>query len=59
MKIYDCFLFNDENHILEIRLNILNKFVDYFVIIEFRETHQGTKKKQKINFKILNKYKKK
>ena len=59
MKIYDCFLFNDENHILEIRLNILNKFVDYFVIIEFGETHQGTKKGQKINFKILNKYKKK
>ena len=27
MKIYDCFTFNDENHILNIRLNELDKFV--------------------------------
>ena len=49
MKIYDCFLFNDENHILEIRLNELNKYVDYFVIVEFGQNHQGKIKGQKIN----------
>ena len=27
MKVYDCFAFNDENHILEIRLNELNSYV--------------------------------
>ena len=59
MKIYDCFLFNDENHILEIRLNELNKFVDYFVIVEFGQTHQGSKKGQLIDQKILKKFEKK
>ena len=45
MKIYDCFTFNDENNILEIRLNELNQYVDFFVIIEFGENHQGNKKR--------------
>ena len=44
MKIYDCTIFNGENRILEIRLNELNKFVDYFVIVEFGETFTGVKK---------------
>jgi len=56
MKIYDCFLFNDENHILEIRLNELNKYVDYFVIVEFGQNHQGKIKGQKINSKLINKF---
>lgn len=53
MKIFDCFTFNDENSILEIRLNEMNKNVDYFVIIEFGESHQGGKKGKKIDKKIL------
>ena len=52
-KIFDCFMFNNEEKLLEIRLNVLNKFVDYFVIIESEETHSGNKKKT--TFKI-NKY---
>ena len=44
-KIYDCFMFNNENDLLEIRLNILNNYVDYFIIIESSETHSGLKKK--------------
>ena len=59
MKIYDCFLFNDENHILEVRINELKDFVDYFIIIEFGENHQGKKKGKKINKEILEKFKKK
>ncbi len=59
MKIYDCFVFNDENHVLEIRLNELNKHVDYFVIIEFGENHQGGKKGKLINEDILKKFNKK
>ena len=59
MKIYDCFTFNDENHILEIRLHELDKFVDYFIIIEFGETHQGTKKEKSISEDLLKKFKKK
>jgi beta-1,4-mannosyl-glycoprotein beta-1,4-N-acetylglucosaminyltransferase len=30
MKIYDCFMYFDEDLILDLRLNILDKFVDYF-----------------------------
>ena len=32
MKIFDCTLYYDEDLILETRLNILDKFVDKFVI---------------------------
>ena len=56
MKIFDCFTFNDENLILELRLNVLKKYVDYFVIIEFGENHQGKKKGKKIDKKILEKF---
>jgi len=56
MNIFDCFLFNDENHILNIRLNTLDKYVDYFVIIEFGENHQGKRKGKKISTNILKKF---
>jgi beta-1,4-mannosyl-glycoprotein beta-1,4-N-acetylglucosaminyltransferase len=40
-KIYDVFTFNNELDILEVRLNILNDYVDYFVIVESTETFSG------------------
>ena len=52
MAIYDCFQYFNEDHIVELRLNILDKFVDYFVISESNKTHQG--KPKKINFDIKN-----
>tara|TARA_B100001123_G_scaffold135243_1_gene156851 strand:+ start:2990 stop:3799 length:810 start_codon:yes stop_codon:yes gene_type:complete len=48
MAIYDCFQFFDEEHILDLRLNILNKFVDFFVFVESTINHQG--KPKKLNF---------
>lgn len=57
MKIYDCFLFNDENQLLEVRLNELNSFVDYFVIVESEYNHQNKLKGKKINLDILNAFK--
>jgi hypothetical protein len=45
IKIYDIFTFFNEIEILEIRLNILDKYVDYFVIIEATETFSGIPKK--------------
>lgn len=42
--IYDIFTFNDELDMLEIRLNILNEYVDYFVIVEATETFSGVPK---------------
>ena len=55
MAIYDCFQFFDEEHILDLRLNILNKFVDFFVIVESTTNHQGVTKKLNYN---SNKFKK-
>ena len=34
MKVYDCFSYLDEDLLLELRLNIMDKFVDYFVIVK-------------------------
>mgnify|MGYP001395756211 CR=1 FL=1 len=50
MAIYDCFQYFNEDHIVDLRLNILNEYVDYFVISESTKTHQG--KVKKINFDI-------
>jgi beta-1,4-mannosyl-glycoprotein beta-1,4-N-acetylglucosaminyltransferase len=43
-KIYDCFNFFNELEILEMRLNILYEYVDYFVIVESSVTHTGLDK---------------
>lgn len=44
MKIYDCFIFNNEVDLLELRLNILDDVVDKFVIIEGKKTFSGNDK---------------
>jgi beta-1,4-mannosyl-glycoprotein beta-1,4-N-acetylglucosaminyltransferase len=44
MKIYDCFYFFDELDLLEIRLNILDNYVDQFVLVEAKETFNGKPK---------------
>ena len=44
MDIYDCFMFFDEDLLLDIRLNSLNKYVKKFVISEATYTHNGTEK---------------
>ena len=55
MKIFDCFMYFDEDNVLDLRLNILDKYVDYFVIVESVFTHRGDKRKLRFN---LNKYEK-
>ena len=52
-KIYDCITFFKENFITNIRFEILNKFVDYFVVCESLYDHRG--KKKKLNFLLKNK----
>jgi beta-1,4-mannosyl-glycoprotein beta-1,4-N-acetylglucosaminyltransferase len=44
MKIYDCFQFFNELDLLEIRLNIMNDYVDYFVLTESTVTFSGLDK---------------
>ena len=55
MKIYDCFMFYDEDLVIDLRLNILNEYVHKFVIVESKFTHSG--KKRELLFDI-NKYSK-
>jgi len=40
MKIFDCVIYLDEDLLLDLRFNILNDYVDYFVIVESSKTWQ-------------------
>ena len=57
MKIYDCFMYFDEEVVVDVRLNTLNQFVDYFVIVESRFTHKGASRQLKFNHKKFEKFK--
>ena len=57
MKIFDCFMYFDEEAVLELRLNILNKYVDYFVVVESSFTHKGDKRELKFNHQKFKKFK--
>ena len=52
MKIYDCTTFYSENMMMELRFNILDKFVHKFIVVESKFSHSG--KKKKLNFDINN-----
>ena len=57
MKIFDCFMYFDEETVLELRLNILSKYIDYFVIVESSFTHKGDKRDLKFNHQKFKKFK--
>ena len=52
MKIIDCTTYYSEDLMIDIRLNILNEFVDKFIIVESTYSHSGQKKD--LNFDIEN-----
>ena len=57
MKIFDCFMYFDEDLVLDLRLNTLNNAVDYFVIVESIYTHRGEKRDLKFDIKKYSKFK--
>jgi len=59
MKIFDCFMYFDEDLLLDLRLNILDKFVDKFVIVESNLTHSGKLKEFKFDINNFKKFEKK
>tara|TARA_B100001063_G_scaffold54145_1_gene48156 strand:- start:283 stop:1179 length:897 start_codon:yes stop_codon:yes gene_type:complete len=59
MKIFDCFMFYDEELLLDIRMNTLDKFVDYFVIAESKFFHNGKERELKFDINKYSKFKKK
>jgi len=56
MKIFDCFQYFDEDMMLDLRLHVLNKYVDKFVIVENLFMHSGKKKKQNFNIQNFKKF---
>ena len=56
MKIYDCFMFSDEKMVLDIRLNVLSKYIDHFIIVESKYKHNGDVKGKNFNLKDFEKY---
>ena len=53
MKIYDCFMYFDEDLVLDLRLNILKDYVDKFVIAEATRDHAGNEKKLNFDLKKI------
>ena len=56
MNIIDCFMYFDEDMILDIRLNILDKYVSRFVICEANFNHNGTKREPCFNINNFPKF---
>ena len=59
MKIFDCFMYFDEDIVLDVRLNFLDKFVDKFVIIESEYNHKGEKRTPLFDINNFKKFKNK
>ncbi len=57
MKIFDCFMYFDEDTVLDVRLNYLNEYVDKFVIIEAEYNHKGEKREPKFDIKKFEAFK--
>lgn len=57
MRIYDCTTFYNENFILDVRFNILNPFVDKFVICESGYSHSGQRKEFNFDINKFSKFK--
>ena len=57
MKIFDCFMFFDEEMLLDLRLNIMDKYVDKFVITEANYMHNGNTKKLIFDINKYSKFK--
>jgi beta-1,4-mannosyl-glycoprotein beta-1,4-N-acetylglucosaminyltransferase len=59
MKIFDCTTFYNENLMLEVRFNILNKYVDKFIVTEAKYSHSGERKKLNFNINKFSEFKNK
>ena len=53
MKIFDCTIYFDEDLMLDLRMNILDQYVEKFIIVEAAHDHQGNIKKEILTLKIL------
>ena len=56
MKLFDCTTYYDEELIIDLRLNMLNQYVDKFIICEAKFSHSGRKKKLNFDIKKFSKF---
>ena len=59
MKIFDCFMYFNEDTVLDLRLNHLNEYVDYFIIVESIYNHKGESKDLNFDINKFSKFKEK
>jgi len=52
MRIFDCTTFFEEHLMMDLRFNILNEYVQKFIVVESRYSHSG--KEKKLNFDLNN-----
>jgi len=57
MKIFDCFMYFDEDEVLDVRLNYLDRYVDYFVIVESAYNHKGEKRAPQFDLSKFKRFK--
>ena len=57
MRIIDCTTYYSEDLMIDIRLNILNEYVDKFIIVESKYSHSGQKKDLNFNINNFKKFK--
>ena len=43
MNLFDCFMYNNEETLLDLRLQTLSKYVKKFILVEALFDHQGNK----------------
>ena len=57
MNFFDCFMYNNEELLLDIRLSILSKYIKKFILVESLVDHQGNAKKNSFQIENFKKYK--
>jgi hypothetical protein len=56
VRLFDCITFFDGLDILELRLNILDPYFDYFIIVEARRLSENTNEKLSIPNSFLSNF---
>jgi len=54
MRFFDCTTYFDEELMMDVRFNLLDKFVEKFIVVESIYSHSGIKKK--LNLIIFKKF---
>ena len=53
MNFFDCFMYNNEETLLDLRLQTLSKYVRKFILVESEYDHQGNYKDKFFNIEKI------